>query len=638
MRKLASILVVLLASSALTFSQDYNTTNKKAIAAYEEAVKNFQYRYYAQAEESILKALKADEYFSDAYYLLAGIYTEQNQIEKVLLTLEKCVSLCAQKDPWSYYKFAYELAENGVYEKAVANLLKLKESGAKLSPKKLEYLDGLLTKSNVAINLMNNPVEFNPQNMGNKINSDFDDYHPAITVDDNFFIYTSRVPNPQARGNQEDLFFNTKNNDGSWKERKPLGRPINTPDNEGAQSITADGNKMIFTICNAPGGYGSCDIYITEKQNSFWKTPKNIGPVINTSKWESQPSLSADGRTLYFASNRPGGYGNKDIWMSTQNELGEWTPPVNLGAMVNTKMEDETPFIHADGVTLYFSSDGHPGMGKKDIYKTNKLSGNAWSQPQNLGYPINTHNKDSYIIVNAKGDKAYFSSNRYGARSGSMDIYEFDMPTSIRPNSVTYIKGTVFDAADKNKKLSATVSLYELKTGNLLYKFNSDIHTGTFMVPFVEGVDYALTIEHNGYLFYSENVCLKSIESSIEIPLQPMLVGKPVVLNNVFFDVDSDILKPESAIELLTIVNYMKQNPTICFEIGGHTDNTGSTAYNTELSSKRAKAVYSFLTSKGIPAARLSYKGYADSKPVVANDSPENRAKNRRTELIITKQ
>jgi len=635
MKAFATFITLLILVSSASFAQDYSTKNKKAIAAYEEGLVKYQYRSFAESERALVKALNIDPKFEEAYYLLAGVYTALNDVDKVILTLQRCVQMTVDTNPWSLYKLAFEQVENGLFKEALVNLQILKTKAEALSPKKIKEMESLTSNCEQAIELMKNPVSFTPKNMGPNINSQFDDYHPGMTVDDNIIILTSNIPHPQVRGNQEDLFYSTRT-ETDWTLRKPLGETINKKTNEGAQSISADAKKMFFTVCNAPDSYGSCDIYSTMIKNGRWTTPKNLGPIVNSNGWDSQPSLTADGRTLYFVSNRAGGLGNKDIWKSTLNSNDEWTQPINIGAPINTPEEDEAPFIHADGRTLYFSTDGHGGMGKKDIFFSHLQDDKTWSEPENIGYPINTHQKESRIIVNASGDKAYFASNRYGTLGG-MDIFEFDMPESAKPHKVTYVTGIVFDAVSK-KKLESLISIKELDTGELLYTMTSDNMSGEFLIPFVEGVEYAMEIASKGYLFYSENITLESVKSKITAPLEPLMVGKAVVLKNVFFDVDSDILKEASKTELLTIVEFMKQNPTIHFEVGGHTDNTGTKAHNIELSTKRAKAVRTFITSYGIDENRLSYKGYADNKPVVANTNDINRAKNRRTELIITKQ
>jgi outer membrane protein OmpA-like peptidoglycan-associated protein len=613
-------------------AQNYSSDNKKAVSLYEDAIQNFQYRYFDKAEEALNDALKKDETFVEVYYLLAGVYIETNRPEKAVEILQTCVNICGDEHIWAYYKLAYEQVDQGLFREAQANLKHLLSHSSALQKSQLEKVQKLKDKSFVAIKFMEHPVPFDPENLGENINTEYNDYHPTITVDDEVLIFTSLIPSPHSPIDQEDLFYSVRTETG-WAPRKAFSEPINTPANQGAQSISADGQRMIFTACNMPGGFGSCDIYITEFDGRSWSKPKNIGEPVNSKYWESQPSLSADGKTLYFVSNRPGGQGKKDIWVSKQTEIG-WTPPENLGTPINTPADDESPFIHADGVTLYFASDGHPGVGKSDLFKSTLKDTKHWTVPQNLGYPINTHTAELRIIVNASGEKAYFSSDRYSSLGGQ-DIYMFDTPEQIRPNAVTYVKGAVSDVETK-KRLGANIELYNLHSGEEFYKSQARYADGNFIVPFVEKDEYVLRVWHKGYLFYSENVSLQSIDSSLDISLQPLIVGSKVVLKNVFFDVDSDKLKPESKTELDMIVRFMNQNPSIHFEIGGHTDNTGSDARNKELSAQRAQAVYYYLTQKGIVQSRLTYKGYADTKPVVNNSTAENRAQNRRTELVIT--
>ena len=618
------------------FSQEFSTQDKKAIEAYKQAIKNFELQYYDQAETFIKLALRFDNTFCEAYYLWAGIYTMKKDQQQMFTILKNCVSVCGEKYPFSYYKLAYEQYDNGLYEDAFANLQILQTKQQKLMPDELVQFKKLFASCEQSVALKSHPINFTPTNMGPNINTKYDDFHPAITVDEELFLLTSNIP-ANASMNQEDLFYCVKNGN-EWTPRMVFPKPITTTGNEGAESISADGKTMIFTLCNAQGGLGSCDIYITYKVGNQWIKPMNIGAPVNSRYWESQPTLSADGRTLYFVSNRQGGQGKKDIWMSKLDDNNKWSNPKNLGPNINTKDEEESPFIHADGTTLYYSSDGLPGMGKKDIFVTKQINDTTWQKPVNLGYPLNTSDKESLLIINAAGTKGYMASNRYGS-TGGYDIYEFGVDGSfpMQPTPVTYVKGLVIDAKNSAKKIPAYIQLSDITTGKVFYEKTADNITGDFIVPFTKNKTYALSVSFPGYLFYSESVSLEKVKQELLIPLQPIQIGNSVVLNNVFFNTDSYELKPESKTELLTIAEFMKSNPKICFEVGGHTDNTGNKQKNITLSENRAKAVYTFLIQQGIPATNLSFKGYADTKPVVDNTTPANRAKNRRTELIVTK-
>ncbi|MCL2327338.1 MAG: OmpA family protein [Bacteroidetes bacterium] len=639
MKKLIIICSIICFAFANSFAQTgiYSSQNRKAIANYEEGLRNYQYSYYDKALQNLSDAIKIDPSFAEAYYLLAGVYAKKKDDDKMIESLQLAVQNCSANNPMPYYKLAVELLNIGRYSEALQNFKKIQSKDRPFfSPKEQEHIALSIRQATDAIQIMKSPIPFSPVNMGKNINTQFDDYHPAITVDDNLFIFTSNIP-INARMTQEDIFYSTRQN-GEWQPRRVFPAPITTPNNEGAASISADGRTMVYTMCNAPGGYGSCDIYITYYALGQWTMPKNIGAPINTKHWESQPSLSADGKTLYFVSNRPGGKGKKDIWVSRNISENQWSEPENLGEPINTANDEESPFIHADGKTLFFSSDGHLGLGKKDIFITQRYADGTWKTPVNAGYPLNSKDDEGLVIVNAQGTKGYFASNREGG-FGGLDLYEFSISPNmfaIMPFPVTYVKGLVFNAKEPVKRIAAQLDLRDVETNELLFASNAD-YNGNFTVPFMEGRNYALSVSFPGYLFYSAQVNLETNRTMIEVPLQPIEVGSSVVLNNVFFDTDSYELKPESQAELLTIVDFMKVNLTLSFEIGGHTDNTGTKQNNITLSNNRAQAVYSFLVEHGIDSKRLTYKGYADTKPLAPNDSEANKAKNRRTELKITK-
>ncbi|MCQ2960545.1 MAG: OmpA family protein [Bacteroidales bacterium] len=648
--KKITILLSLLFISLFSIAQEYSSKNKKAIAAYETALQNYQLLYYDKAEENLKTALKQDEYFSEAYYLLAGVYTQKKDTTQMLHALQTCVDKCGGTNLWSRYKLAYEEYDLGMYKEAFDNLQHFKRANemhtsSTLSKVEENNFNDLYEKTTTALKLQENPVNFTPKNLGKNINTQFDDYHPSITVDDNTIIFTTNLPTNNPRIKQEDLFSAQKVND-EWNKSTPL-TSINTSTNEGAQSITADGKTMFFTICGAPNGLGSCDIYMAKKFGNTWTKPINLGEPINSKYWESQPSCSADGRTLYFASNRPGGIGKKDLYVSHLQSNGKWSKPANLGEEINTKYDDESPYIHADGQTLYFATDGRPGMGKKDIFATKIIASDnsgtnnrtTWATPENLGYPINTYEDEAHLIINAEGTKGYFASNRFGG-FGGFDIYEFtiDETFKVKPNPVTYVTCFVFDAETK-VKLGAQIILSDITNNEKVFISNSDQFTGECIVPFIEGHEYALSVEKAGYLFYSETVSLSTFKGSakVDIPLQKIIVGNYVVLKNIFFDTDKTNYKRESEPEVEAIGRFMKQNPTVHVEIEGHTDNVGNATYNQTLSEKRAKFIaLELIKIYGIQIERLSWKGYGSTKPCAPNDTPENRAKNRRTQLIIT--
>ncbi|MGC9332391.1 MAG: OmpA family protein, partial [Bacteroidales bacterium] len=399
----------------------------------------------------------------------------------------------------------------------------------------------------------------------------------------------------------------------------------------------------IFTGCNRRDGYGSCDLYVSYKEGDAWGIPKNLGPAVNSGNWESNPSLSADGKWLYYSSNDKSGYGKNDLWrveitsLSPELEFGE---PENLGDVVNSEGADGSPFIHPDGTTLFFASDGHTGLGSFDLFVTKLQQDGTWSVPQNLGYPINTHGEERSLIVNARGDLAMIASRREDTHGG-LDIYEFALQGSIQPDPVTYVKGKVYDAETK-EPLEAECRLLDPSSGDLVAIQTSNRVDGKYLVVLPVGKEYAFNVDKTGYLFYSGNFSLKNWKESddayvMDIPLQPIKEGQTAVLNNIFFDYDKYELKDESYAELQKLIEFMHNNQDVSIELSGHTDDRGSAEYNKTLSEQRAKAVYDYLVNNGVSAERLTYKGYGLNEPVADNTTDAGRAKNRRTEFKIIK-
>jgi outer membrane protein OmpA-like peptidoglycan-associated protein len=493
-----------------------------------------------------------------------------------------------------------------------------------------------IEQSDFAINAVQHPVEFKPERLSKAINSEDDEYWPSLSADESTFVFTRLVGSALKAHPQED-FYQSFWKDSVWTYAKNVGAPLNTYDNEGAQSLSANGMVMVYTVCNRRGVLGRCDLYISEKNGNKWTEPMNIGAPVNSAAKETQPSLSADGRTIYFASDKAGGKGGVDIWVTHQNEDGSWIVPENLGDSINTPGNEASPFIHPDNNTLYFSSDYLLGMGEYDIFYSRRNRSGKWGKSVNIGYPINTSNDEIGLIINAKGNMAYYSTTMNPGTG--RDIYRFELYPKARPQEVSYFKGKVYDAVSK-KMLQAGFELVNLADGQLTYKSFSDPVTGEFLLTIPTNNDYMLNVSKEGYLFYSENFSLEGIYHlekpfTKNVPLQPIAAGKTIILKNIFFETDSYALKPESKLELNKIVEFLNKNATIKVEIGGHTDNVGSEQYNQTLSEKRAKSVVDYLISSGIAANRLVAKGYGFSKPIDTNDSGEGRANNRRTELTV---
>ncbi|MCK9613764.1 MAG: OmpA family protein [Bacteroidales bacterium] len=635
------LLCIIFCAAMVSGQINYTTKNSKAIKLFDKAMEYFQQKDYMYCESSLLKAIKEDEYFIEAHMLLGQIYDEQKKYEQAIISYNKVIEIDPDFFSGIYFNVADIQFSLGKYEDARTNLEKYL-SYDKLEPRVSQKATFLLKCCEFAIYAIKNPVPFNPVNLGDSVNSTNNEYSPSLTVDEQTLVITVLRPSDQytihSFDKEEDFYMSTKLPDGTWTMSRRMGSPLNSHGNEGAQTISPDGKTLYFTICNRSDGMGSCDLYVSERKGNTWTNPQNMGVRVNSSTWDSQPSISPDGKTLYFASARQGGKGSMDIWKTKRDENGVWSSPVNLGDSINTPQSEMSPFIHSDGKTLYFTSTGHPGMGGLDIFYSKMDEKGIWSKPKNIGYPINTYNDEGYLIVNAKGDKAYFSSDKLGG-VGGMDIYSFDLYEEARPTAVTYMKGIVYDAKTK-KRLQAQFELTDLTTSEDIVQSASDAVTGEFLVSVPTNRNYALSVSKEGYLFYSENFELKGDHSKLkpfikDIYLQPIETGGVVVLKNIFFDFDKFDLKPESQVELNRLVGLLNQNKSMKIEIGGHTDNKGSAEYNQKLSENRARSVYEFLIAKGIDKTRLSYKGYGLTHPIDTNDTDEGRANNRRTEFKV---
>ena len=644
------ILIISIALMVITTCQAqlapgvYSSTNKKAIKLFESALNYYNAHDDEKTKEELKKAIEKDPAFIEPHYLLAQIYTEAKQTQDAINEYTKGLEINSKFDKKVFFLIATLEISIGKY----ADAKKDYEAYLKypnLNPDSKDIAEQQLTNCNFAIEALKNPVPFVPKNLGEAINTNLDEYFPAITADDQTFLFT-RNNRTDASPLQEDFLMSKKVND-VWSPAVLLGNGINTPGNEGAPCLSADGQILFFIACaeidNSYGpnrkGFGSCDIFYSQKVGNNWARPYNIGPTVNSKYWETQPSFSSDGKTLYFVSNRPGGVGGADIWYSTLKDDGSWGTPVNIGKNINTPGKEESVFIHPDGKTLYFSSDGHPGMGKLDIFVVRKNDAGEWGTPVNLGYPINTYGDENSLLVNGAGNLAYFASSRAGG-FGGLDLYQFELYDAIRPDKITYMKGKVYDARTK-LPLGAHFELIDLATAKPVMTSDANSGNGEFLVTLPINKDYALNVSQNGYLFHSENFSLKELADKtkpylMDVPMEPIDTGSVVELKNVFFETAKFDLKPESKVELNKLVTFLTLNKTMRIELGGHTDNVGDKKKNLILSENRSKSVYDYLVANGIDAKRLTYKGYGDTKPKVENDTDEHRAINRRTEFKVT--
>jgi outer membrane protein OmpA-like peptidoglycan-associated protein len=621
----------------LCFGQKITSSaNKLAQKSYVQANKYIGDKAYNMAVTELKKAVAEDIQFTAAFQQLGDLYRRLGDYQNAVASYKKVLQIDPSFYNLTYFGLGESELNTGDYSNALVHLRKYASFQGITDESKIKtakYIADCL----FSIEAIKNPVAFKPVNMGPGVNSTQDEYLPVITADERKIIFTRKA------SNNEDFYTSVKSPD-KWSVAKALSPNINTFEfNEGAQCISPDGNYLFFTGCNRPDGLGRCDIYISKWEGTEWSRPFNIGAPVNTPGWESQPSISADGRTLYFVSTRNGGKGGYDIWQSELMPEGSWSVPVNMGPDINTPYDEQSPFIHPDDQTLYFSSNGWPGLGGKDLFITHKKSltdkKTVWEKPENLGYPINTFGEESGLSISSSGSLAFFASDKKGG-SGGFDIYSFEMPEKLRPKPVTYVKGLVFDKNTK-KPLESKIQIINLKTGSFTFDDATDPVGGEFLATMTPGSSFALNVSKPGYLFYSQNFTpdLKQAMKPylIEVPLQKIEIGGMVVLNNIFFETNKFDLLPESKTELGQLILFLKENPAVSIEIAGHTDNIGDDKSNQVLSESRAKTVYDYLVANKVPASKLSFKGYGETMPVNDNSTDENRKINRRTEFKILK-
>ncbi|GAB4329771.1 MAG: hypothetical protein Kow00127_22100 [Bacteroidales bacterium] len=562
------------------------------------------------------------------------------------------------KDVYWYLGQAYH--QKYRFDKAIENYNIFR---SKLSPEELAewsaWIDLQIGNCNWAAKAVKEPVRVSIENLGQLVNSAYNDYRPQVIPEEEMIFFTStRESSTGGKRDKEGFYFEdifVTEYDGRWNT--PTNNWVfNSAGNDASAGISADG--MVLFIYKSSGGNA---LYRSDVVGDLYQVPVKMESSINKGFKQTSATLSFDKSLLLFTSERPDSYGGLDIYMTRRTPGGSWSEPENVGAALNTPFDEEGLFLSVDGKTLYFSSKGHKGMGGYDIFRS-RFENGAWQKPENMGYPVNTPSDDLFFTQGASGVRGYFSSNREGGYGGH-DLYmitfleeakpmEMAVP-AIRPERVRglvspvpagkielniVLSGTVRDAVS-GKPLQASVEVYDNVRNQLLASFSSEAETGKYLISLEPGRNYGITVSSKGYLFHSENFNLpedaRAVRIQKDIMLQPVKVGSSIVLNNIFFDFNKATLRDESKAELEQIKRVMEENPQIRIEISGHTDNIGSAAYNQKLSEQRAQAVVQYLIAAGVSPDRMEYKGYGMSQPVASNDTEEGRQKNRRTEFKI---
>ena len=586
-------------------------------------------------------AIDKEPLFVEAYWELSKIYQLLDSTDAAILTLQAADQQPTAMLEETKIRLSKLYYSKGEYQLALDKLSEIN------NPYYRQQVALLKPDYEYAASLKANPIDFKPRNL-TYVNTIHDDYFPSITADG--LMISTTVLSPKWMGDapmqyQEDMYVSYWNGS-KWSYSEPLPAPMNGYGNEGSQSFSADGRYMFFVQCTNRENVGSCDIWYSIRKGDKWSNPINLGEPANSRYWESNPVMSPTGDMIYFTSNRPNGLGGKDIWcvqvyIDDYGYLKTYNPQP-LGKPINTDKDEFAPFIHADNHTLYFSSDGHKGLGGQDIFRSVRSDDGTWSTPENLGYPINTHGDESGFVINGLGNRAYFASDQLENNGKKLDIYEIDLPINLQPRTrMVYSPGRVYDIKT-GKPLQARVEIFEGATNARHFESISDAANGSFVAFLPENSQlttrnsqliFALSAQREGYLPYTMSIT--SPGDSILVGLTRIASGNSITLNNLYFDYDSDKILPNSYAEIQRLMLFLKQNKNIKIKIVGHTDNQGSNAYNLDLSRRRAEALMNALIQKGISADRLIAEGKGSTQPITTNDTEEGRAQNRRVEVII---
>ena len=633
----ACIFIIIFPLSFQSFGQNISTF--KALET--EAQEYFRAEEYIQALPIYLKldSLKPNNPSISARIGISYLHTEFKY--KALPYLEEAIHSRYTKDFIDYYlAHAYHLDHQ--FDKAINyyNISKAKQDPENPEDQnRIKRINRYIEMCNSGKELVKTPLDVKIENLGAKLNSPYSEYGPVVSADETVIIFTSRRPN--TTGGQkdeqgkfyEDIYISTRE-DGQWGEPQNIGSSVNTKGHDASIGLSADGQELLIYKHEGAG-----DIYFSNLNSSNWSVPKKMSGNVNTPQsWEPSASITADERILFFSSDRPGGYGGRDIYVTRKMANNEWTLPKNLGPKINTPYDEDAPFIHADGTTLYFSSKGHNSMGGFDIFTVQYNSKNdSLAGPANVGYPINTAGDDIFFVWSADGTRAYFSSIRSKDNYGDKDLYMLIRP---KPHvALMVLKGKIFSKASQ-KAIGATITVTDNETNHVLGVFNSNANNGKYTILVPPGKNYGISVEADEHLAYSENILMTDKDNYFELTkdvfLESLAKGSITILKNVFFDFGKAELKKESFIELDKFYKVLAENPSICVEIAGHTDNIGNDIDNLELSQKRALSVSRYLEGKGIDSKRLCALGYGGSYNIASNNTESGRQQNRRIEIIIS--
>lgn len=647
MKKTTLLVLFMTVVTSGLFSQ---IISEEEIKLYEEADILMENEKFGEALPLYLRLAKKDSVNPDLNYLIGICYlhsnTEKAKAINYLKNAVTCIDKCSLKDDKQHIMAFLYLGEayhsNYQFDLAIDAYEHFKLLFPKQKdPDLISSVNRKIEMCKTSKKLVSKPIDVKIENMGSPINSQYAEYSPVLTADESTLIFTTRRPESildETGTTYEDIYISHKKDDG-WSKAEPIGKTINTAGNEASVGISVDG-QTIFIYKDDIDGDGN--LYVTQLQGNQWSVPVKLNDNINTKSWEPSAFMSADGNRLYFASDRAGGFGGRDLYSSEKLPDGEWAKAINLGPTINTPFEEDAPFIHPDGHTLYFSSNGHTTMGGFDIFSSTLMDNQTWNTPQNIGYPINSPEDDIYYVVSPNNERAYYSSFKAGG-FGEKDNYMITYKTFVEP-PLTVLKGLITDPFGNIPEI-VYITVIDNETEQIVGTYHTNSVSGNYLLILPPGKNYNVTYEADNFLFHSMNIDVSTSSNFFviheAIKLQPLVVGSKIVLNNIFFDFDKATLRPVSNTELSKLHKFLAKYPQMIVEISGHTDSKGADDYNLILSDKRAKAVVDYLIAKGINKNQMVSKGYGEQQPSVSNtnpdesDNPVNRQLNRRVELKI---
>ncbi len=634
------------------FAQDTCSVEleKKDEKIYQTGVSAFRRGNYVLAVQQMRELINHYPEMADAYFILGMSYIKRrnSDFNQADTYFRKTLEICPSYDPYIHYYMGEIAYSKENFTATVTHLTEFLKDVTKIkNDEDYNRAVSLLDYSTFYLEMVTNPVPFHPE-IVEGISTHENEYLAILSPDNQIAMFTREkkiLPDRnsllQTSGYKEKFMFSIRDYSGELSEGEEMPEPFNINDNEGGATLTADNNTLYYTVCqyDKVSKYLNCDIFFSEYRYDKWQKIKNAGTRINKSNsWESQPSISTDGAILFFVSDRPGGYGGYDIYKAIRNSDGEWSHPVNLGPLINTTGNEKSPFIHPDGKTLYFSSDGWMGIGGYDIFYTRLQDDGTFRKPDNLGYPINSPEDEVGFFVSTDGTCGFFASNKLKEQRG-WDLYSFELYDKVRPEKVLFIKGTIKDE-NSFEPVKARIELQNVETKKI-NEIALDTITGNYVAVAPFNNDYIMTIKKEGYVYESKYISkvdtIFKTPVTVDMEIKPIELEKSYRINDIYFAFNSYELTPESKVVLDQLIEFLELNPAICIQIRGHTDAIGNDAANLVLSDNRAKSVYDYLIASKVAAGRLTYKGFGETMPLATNNTDEGRAKNRRTCFVITR-